>query len=148
MNCCAFTGHRELHDLDFALLDRVIKNLIKNGCKRFLCGMARGFDLAAAESVLSLKKEYPDVSLVACVPCEGQSRYFTAADRERYERIIKNCSEVVCLSDHYHHGCMHMRNRYMVDNCDVVVCYLRKNSGGTYYTVKYAEKKGIKCIQV
>lgn len=134
--------------MDFALLDRVIKNLIKNGCRRFLCGMARGFDLAAAESVLSLKKDYPDVSLVACVPFGEQSRYFSTADKCRYERIISNCAEVICLSDNYFNGCMHVRNRYMVDNCDVVVCYLRKNMGGTYYTVKYAQKKGIKCIKI
>lgn len=147
-NCCAFTGHRVLQDLDFALLDRVIKNLIKNGYNRFMCGMARGFDMAAAESVIALKSEFHDVSLVACIPCEGQERYFPAADRARYKRILENCSEVIYLSDYYYSGCMHVRDRFMVDNCNAVVCYLRKKTGGTYYTVKYAEKKGVKCIQV
>lgn len=148
MSTCAFTGHRDLEDLDIALLDRVILHLVKNGCKKFLCGMARGFDLTAAESVMALKKDYPDIELVACVPCDGQERYFSSGDKARYERIIKNCSRVVNLSESYYHGCMHARNRYMVDNSDVVVCYLRKKTGGTYYTVKYAEKKGVKCIQV
>ena len=134
--------------MDFALLDRVVKNLIKNGCRRFLCGMARGFDLAAAESVIALKTRYPEVSLVACIPFEGQESCLSAADRTRYKRILEHCSEVICLSEKYYSGCLHSRDRFMVDNCDTVVCYLRKKTGGTYYTVKYAQKKGVKCINV
>lgn len=148
MSSCTFTGHRELKDLDFALLDRVILHLVKNGVTRFLCGMAQGFDLIAAESVIALKSDYPDVELVACVPCEGQSRYFSAADKARYDRVIKNCSEVIVLSEEYYQGCMHFRDRFMVDNCDLVVCYLRKKSGGTYYTVKYARSQGKKIIEL
>ncbi len=142
---CAFTGHRVLKDLDYALLDRVIVNLIKNGCTRFYCGMARGFDLAAAESLLMLKREY-NAELVACIPCERQSDGYSRADKARYDRIIENCSEVICLSEDYYVGCMHVRDRFMVDNSDAVICYLRKKSGGTYYTVRYAEKAGKKII--
>lgn len=55
---CAFTGHRyELKDFDAELLERVIKNLIISGVVIFYCGMAVGFDLAAAECVISLKKK-------------------------------------------------------------------------------------------
>lgn len=137
-----------LTDLDVALLDRVIKNLIKNGVTKFLCGMAQGFDLTAAESVLALKVEYPSVELVACIPCEGQSRYFSTADKARYERVLANCSQVIVLAESYYPGCMHVRDRYMVDNCDVVVSYLRKKTGGTYYTVKYARSQGKKVIEL
>lgn len=145
---CCFTGHRELKDLDFSLLDRVIKNLIKGGCKRFLCGMAQGFDLAAAESVLALKRRFKEVELVACVPCVGQSEYYPAADRARYDRIKGECDEVIYLAAGYFNGCMQIRDRFMVDNSDTVICYMRQNSGGTYYTYKYAEKAGKKIIEV
>ena len=110
--------------------------------------MAQGFDLAAAESVIALKSEFPDVELIACVPCEGQSRYFSATDKLRYDRVLKNCSDVFVLSSEYYQGCMHMRDRFMVDNCDLVVCYLRKRSGGTYYTVKYAKSCDKKIIEL
>ena len=145
---CAFTGHRVMKDLDINLLDRVIENLIKGGCKRFLCGMARGFDLTAAESVLQLKKTYPDIELIACVPCEGQSDDYTSSDKARYLRILENCKEVIVLSDEYYKGCMMVRNRFMVDNCDVVISYLRRKFGGTYYTIKYAESSEKKVISL
>jgi predicted Rossmann fold nucleotide-binding protein DprA/Smf involved in DNA uptake len=35
---------------------------------------------------------------------------------------------------------MFARDRYIVDKSDVLLCYLRKKSGGTYYTYKYAEE--------
>lgn len=147
MTVCTFTGHRQLRDLDYALMDRVILNLVKNGCTRFYCGMAQGFDLAAAESVLGIGKDYP-AELVACIPCESQKDTFSAADRARYERILKSCSEVIVLSDFYYKGCMQARDRFMVDNSDVVLCYLRQKSGGTYYTVNYARKLGKKVIEI
>lgn len=145
---CAFTGHRELDNLDFCLLDRVILNLIKNGVTRFLCGMARGFDLSAAESVVALQKKYPNVELVACVPCQDQSHGFSRSDKDRYDRILAHCAEVIVLSGGYYNGCMHVRDRFMVDNAEIVLSYLRRKSGGTYYTVKYANRLSRKVIEL
>ena len=145
----AFSGHRVLtgYDFDPALMDRVILNLIKTGTENFLCGMALGFDMAAAESVLELKKKYK-VKLTAVLPCADQSQNFSEANKIRYQRILKRCDEVITLSEEYFSGCMHARDRYLVDNGDAVVCFLRKNSGGTYYTVNYAKKLNIPLIEI
>ena len=145
---CAFTGHRELDSrFDSKLLDRVVLNLIKSGARNFYCGMAIGFDMEAGEVVLKYKDSY-NLRLCACIPCEGQSRYYSLKDRERYEKILRNCDEKIVFSEEYNDGCMQERDRFLVDNCDVIVCYLRKNSGGTYYTVNYAKKSGKKIIEL
>ncbi|MDE7264663.1 MAG: SLOG family protein [Clostridia bacterium] len=146
---CAFSGHRNLkgYDFDSALMDRVILNLIKNGTENFLCGMALGFDMAAAESVIEFKKKY-NIKLTAVLPCEDQSESFSQANKIRYERILRCCDEVITLSKEYYKGCMHARDRYMVENCQALVCFLRKNSGGTYYTVNYAKKLNIPLIEL
>lgn len=145
---CCFTGHRKCDGLDYNLMDRVIANLYKSGCRRFLCGMAQGFDLAAAESVLELKKKRPDTELICCLPCEKQSAYYSAADKRRYARILENCTQSVCLAESYFDGCMQVRDRFMVDNSDTVVCFMRHKTGGTYYTCTYAEKCGKKVIEL
>ena len=145
---CAFSGHRyELEDFDAELLERVIKNLIMTGADVFYCGMAKGFDLCAAESVLALKKSFP-VKLIACIPCGGQQDGYSKHDKIRYNRILENCDEQILLSNRYYNGCMQSRDRFMVDNSDVLVCYLRKDDGGTFYTVNYARKKGVKIIEI
>jgi len=145
---CAFSGHRrELEEFDAELLERVIKNLILSGVDEFYCGMAMGFDLVAAESVLALKRKYP-VKLVACIPCEGQSDAYSEHDKIRYNRILNGCDEQIFINTRYFNGCMQARDRFMVDNSSVLVCFLRKDDGGTYYTVSYAKKKSLKIIEI
>ena len=146
---CAFSGHRNLNGTDFdaSLLDRVILGLIKTGTKRFFCGMALGFDLQAAHSVLLYKEKY-DIELIACLPCANQSDTFPPSSKRIYENIIEKCDEKIVLSTEYYSGCMHYRDRYMVDECDTLVCFLRKHAGGTFYTVNYARKLGKKIIEL
>lgn len=136
---CAFTGHRQLGgDFDIAELKKILTGFIAEGYSTFLSGMAVGFDMLAAETVLQLKEQYPFLKLIACVPCAEQSRYFSAAEKSRYEGILKKCDEVKILNTSYYKGCMQMRDRYMVDNSSLIIAYKRKNEGGTYYTLKYA----------
>lgn len=146
---CAFTGHRNLKNTDFdnALLDRVVADLVKCGTRNFLCGMAWGFDLQAAQSVIALKNKF-DIKLTACIPCANQTDNFSLGAKNLYNRVLEGCDEIITLSEYYYPGCMHGRDRYMVDNCDVLVCFLRRNSGGTFYTVGYAEKINKKIIRL
>ena len=149
MKICAFTGHRHLsgYDFDELLLQRVVSNLVKTGVKRFLCGMAIGFDLKAAQTVLVLKEKY-DIELVACLPCPNQAEMYSAKNKLLYGAILERCDEVVVVEKEYTRGCMLNRDRYLVDNSDLIVCFLRKRSGGTYYTVNYAKKKNKKIIEI
>ena len=149
MKVCAFTGHRALANTDFdeLLLERVVTNLVKNGVKKFLCGMAVGFDLKAAQIVSVLKKSF-DIQLIACLPCANQSERYSAKNKMLYNALLENCDEIVILESEYTSGCMHRRDRYLVDNCDVLVSFLRKSGGGTYYTVNYAKTAGKKIIEL
>ena len=136
---CAFTGHRQVEDnFDVARFEQVLSAYIEEGYTTFLCGMAIGFDTIAAELVLKLKNVYPEIKLIACIPCEGQSKYFSPAEKVRYKNVLNSCDEVKILSDRYYKGCMQARDRYMVDNCHLLIAYKRVNSGGTYYTLNYA----------
>lgn len=143
---CVFTGHREL-DKEFspALLKNTIKGLIERGVDVFYNGMAIGFDLLAAEQVLALRKKFPNVKLIACVPYYGQETYFSAADKRRYVKILKKADEIVLLSEKYYRGCLHQRDRYMVDNADVMVAYCKKTEGGAAYTLSYFKKQKSNC---
>ena len=146
---CTFTGHRELYeDFDEKLMERVVNDLVKSGTEVFYTGMAMGFDLIAAECVLRLKKKCKNLKLIACIPYRGQSENFTPSYKSRYKKVLKKCDESICLHEEYCDGCFFERNRYMVDNSDVLVAYLRKKRGGTYYTVNYANNKNKKVIKI
>ena len=142
---CAFTGHRDIEeDISAALLIDTVREIAESGYNTFLCGMARGFDLLAAEAVIELKKQGFDIRLIACVPCPDQQKYFGKSDSERYSAALSECDEVKVLSGKYYKGCMQARDRFMVDNCSLLVAYRRRNEGGTHYTLTYAVKSNKK----
>lgn len=145
---CSFTGHRELGlDFDEKKVEEIIRNLLNDGCEKFYCGMAYGFDLVCCSILVNLKKEY-SFKIIACVPYKRQAVNFSDEDKKLYKEMLENCDEVNILHETYVKGCMFERDRYMVDRSDVVINYLRKKSGGTFYTVQYALKKGIALIDV
>ena len=148
---CSFTGHRELPLFTLSLkrkLNKTLRGLYERGFRVFICGGALGFDTLAARSVLALRKDKKDVKLHLYIPCADQAKSWQQADMEEYERIKNLADEVFILSERYTRGCMHNRNRAMVDASGVCIAYLNKPSGGTAYTVDYAAKKGLEIINL
>ena len=149
---CAFSGHRQIYRIHSESLpkklDDVIDALIGAGITHFLSGGAYGFDLLAARCVLKKRVHNPDIKLSMYLPCRGQSSGWSAKARREYESILASADEVFFTSEKYDAFCMHARNRALVDNSDILVCYLMRDSGGTAYTKNYAEEKGKKIINL
>lgn len=143
---CCLTGHRELaQGFDKNALYDKLSELIDGGCLTFLCGMARGFDLEALECLAALRQR-KKIFVEACLPYAGHERSFPAEEKERYFSLLEWCDVKTTLFQGYTKGCFLARDRYMVDCADVVLAYMVKRTGGTAYTVSYAEKKGIPVI--
>ena len=144
---CCFTGHRVLPSGEKEtirnLLETAIEKAIQDGYRFFGAGGALGFDTLAAQTVLTLKQQYPHIRLILVLPCINQANGWKQADIDEYERIKSLADKVVYTSTEYTYGCMHKRNRHLVDNSSLCICYLTKVSGGTAYTVRYAESKKI-----
>lgn len=142
IKACAFTGHRELGaDFSKSRMKKQIQLLIQRGVEVFYDGMAQGFDLLAAEALLALKKKYPQVKLIACIPFYGQEKNYSEKDKSRYAKVLKKADEQVLLSERYYNGCFLTRDRYMADRADVLLAYYTKNTGGTAYTVSYFARR-------
>ena len=154
MTCC-FTGHRDLpaHDSEaynalLASLEAAIEDAIRMGCRRFIVGGAKGFDLLAGEWILARKKVDPSVTLSVYVPYRGQANAFSPADMLRYQRLKNDADEVLCLSETYHHGCMRDRNARMVNDSGVCIAYVRRSRSGSAQTLKMAEAKGLTILRI
>lgn len=149
---CCFTGHREIPKQDRKRiaenLEKTVTELIDKGYLYFGAGGAYGFDALAAQTVLKLKKRYPNIKLILVLPCRTQTRRWDARDVEEYERIKAQADKVVYTSQEYTRDCFHKRNRHLVDHSSVCVCYLTKTTGGTDYTVSYARLKGLDVLNV
>ncbi len=147
-----FSGHRKLPakqqaELVLRIKSAVIK-LIDNGYRYFIAGGALGFDTLAAQTVLDLKDDYPDIRLILALPCQSQTARWKPDNIEEYEIIKKAADKVVYTSKEYTQYCMYKRNRYMVDNSSACICYLTEEGGGTAYTVRYANKNGLLVVNL
>ena len=153
-----FTGHRpsslpwgynencELCTIFKQKLEHVVESLINAGLNSFISGLALGFDTISAETVLKLKDKYPQINLVLAIPCKNQSTIWKEEAKERYENIVMRATHKVFVSEFYSPSCFIKRNRYMVDNSDLIVACYDHYSKGTNSTIEYALKKSKKIL--
>ena len=162
LKSCCFTGYRpskmpfalnsgtaEYTNFENKLIDAVF-SLPDEGCYTFYSGMAMGFDIIAAETVLLLKKavKNTEIKLICAVPFPEQAEKFSPEWRERYNSILAQADEVITLSQSYHRGCFQKRNEFMVDNSDIVITWFDGQSGGTKNTLIYAKKKDKRIVNL
>lgn len=152
MRTCCFTGHRQIPPKGQAeitdRLERVIISLYQQGIRYYEVGGALGFDTLAAQAVTRLWEGYPGMKLILVLPCLEQTRGWSAENMAEYERIKAQANKVIYTSQQYTRGCMFKRNRRLVDDSSICVCYLTRESGGTTYTVNYAKAQGIEVINL
>lgn len=134
----AFTGHRSYRGEADPLLAETVRALYGRGYRDFLSGMAEGFDLAAAEVVLSLREELSDLRLVCVLPYSDHPAHRPSALQSRYQRVLLEADRIVTLSTHYYAACYHHRNDYLVDHASYLVAWYDGSVGGTQYTVRRA----------
>lgn len=143
-----FTGHRHYDGRCDELLQLAVRRLYLRGFRFFWTGMAAGFDLAAAETVVSLRGILPGLRLCCAVPCPGQAARFSAADRSRYGTLLADADEVAVIARRYEAGCYLRRNEFMVDRSALLVAWYDGSKGGTRYTWEYACRRGVERINL
>lgn len=150
----AFTGHRYVSCLVEQTVIEDLRTIIRDlyrhgGIRNFYCGMAIGFDLLAAEAVLELKEQHPDITLYAIVPYRNQSERYYPRAKEKYAKLLSKADDVVILSEEYHSRCYLTRNDYMLKHSRLLIAYYDGVSrGGTSYTVNKARKRSMPTINL
>ena len=144
----SFTGHRNYDSSDDSLLCEEIRRAYDEGFRLFLCGMARGFDLAAGECVTAIRDELPEIKLKCIIPFRGQEQSFSKRDRERHQRLVELADEVIILADGYHSGAYHARNDFLVENASAMIAYYNGTKGGTHYTIHRALRRGLRIVDL
>jgi uncharacterized phage-like protein YoqJ len=156
---CCFTGHRP-QKLSFGYdeenptcillkehLRNEIETKISSGCTSFITGMAMGADIWCAEIVIACRQNFlVPILLTAVIPYPNQPSSFPINYIRRYAEILLKANSVVTIAEKYVPGCMHNRNKYMVDHADCVVAVSSGEPGGTQETIKMAQKKSLDIV--
>lgn len=157
---CCFTGYRpskfpfrldksskDYIDFENALYKEIF-SVYSCGVKTFISGMAMGFDIIAAETVLRLRRAKPEVKLVCAIPFKNQAKDFPNDWKQRYFEILDAADDIIYVSEEYNRGAYFKRNKYMVDNSDIVITWFDGRTGGTANTIDYAIRKGRSVINL
>lgn len=139
---CCVTGHRDIYEANAVLVEEELRKeitlAIESGYTHFISGFARGCDLTFAKLVVEAKKDNPAITLEAAIPYRGRMK----TKDSLFCELIRQCDIVGVHSETYHPGCYMLRNRFMVDNSQVVIAvYDGRKKGGTYATISYALEK-------
>lgn len=147
---CCFTGHRpeKLTRSETEIkkdLEAAILQAIDDGFVTFITGMARGVDIWAGEIVLQLRKQNPNLHLIAASPYEGFESRWSADWQRRYKDIISQADLVRFVCKRYSKSCFQIRNEWMVNRSARVIAVYNGEAGGTRNTIEYAERNKVEC---
>ena len=149
---CCFTGHRhipaEVVPELTAILDRRLAAMCEAGFTEFRTGGAIGFDTLVAQRVIATREVYPGARLHLILPCRDQSERWSKKERKTYDHLLSLADQVTYVQDSYSPGCMHVRNRALVEGSDLCLAYLTSSRGGTAYTCTYALKQHVRMINL
>ena len=142
---CGFCGHRLVtHDISEQVRDIII-NLIENeGINTFYSGSMGEFDNLCEKTIRDLKKIYNNIKLCRIMPYHMLS---VNNNPEYYYRLFDEIIVPDFENTHYKKA-ITMRNRWIADCSDFLICYTRYESGGAYNTRRYAEKTNTHVIDI
>ena len=141
MKTCCVTGRREIpaNRIEYVKheLDREVLQAVEDGYTHFISGFAEGTDLLFASIVADHKEENQALTLEAALPYRSRIK----TKNELFQQLIPKCNMVGIHSESYNKGCFMKRNIFMVSRSQrVIAVYDRREEGGTYATICYAQK--------
>lgn len=145
---CSFTGHRALPQEKMTEIREAVRaqaeRLILEGVRCFRVGGAVGFDTLAVEVLFELRERHPEMRVELFYPFDGFCSSWGEEQIEAYMRLWPCYDRRICVCKASVRPAYAYlkRDRALVDGADYLIAYCTKRSGGTAYTVRYAEKCG------
>jgi uncharacterized phage-like protein YoqJ len=138
MTIYAMTGHRHVNPARFAI--RLEAKLTELQPTAFIQGMAEGADLLAGKIAIDM-----GIPVISAMPWPTHYKSVDADWLDLYRWVRDHSVEVYPVTevdDYPGPWVYHKRNYWMVDEADKVLAWWDgREGGGTYQTVKYANKK-------
>ncbi len=109
----------------------------------FYIGRNGDFDMLAATVVKETQKAMgnENSAMILVLP-------YNEKNMEHYEKYYDSIIIPECVEGIHPKGAITKRNRWMIGECDLLICYIERESGGAYTAFKYAKKLGKKIINL
>lgn len=143
MSTCTFCGHHDTPDSIRPMLVAAIEKLIvENNVDTFYVGTHGNFDKMALSVLREIRKKYPQVNYyvaLAYLP-EKKEEYPLYADNET---VLPEGIE-----NHPRRFAISYRNKWMVEQSQYLIAYVKNSFGGASKTLEYAIKRHLNIIEI
>ena len=143
MAVCTFFGHRDTPKKIEPILKSTLIDLIENKkVDLFYIGNQGNFDYMVRKKLKELKHIYKNISYIivlAYMPTENNK----INNEDNYETLFP-----LGLENTPPKFAINKRNKWMIDNSDYVITYVKYAVGGAALFKSLAEKKGKKVINI
>ena len=140
---CSFFGHRNAPQSLCHTIRENIENLIlQRNVDCFMVGNQGDFDYMVLKALRQLKQEYPHIYynvVLAYLPTQKQE--YEAYDP--LETFLPEGIETVPRR-----FAISWRNRWMVKESEIIICYIDHTWGGAVQYIKYAQNQGKEIINL
>ncbi|MBR2323022.1 MAG: hypothetical protein IKA54_05465 [Clostridia bacterium] len=140
-----FCGHSlcSLNGDEMSLLEKQLIDIIENepNCNFYLGGYGN-FDKICFDLLSKLKSKYTNIKRVFITP------YLYNYDKLKSLSKIYDETMYPPIETAPPKFAIDRRNRWMIENSDMLICYITHTFGGAYKTYKYALNKNIKIINI
>lgn len=133
--CCGF-GHRQVFENISESLYNAVLEAAAQGCVIFYTGAMGEFDSLFASAVRKAKRNYPNIKLICVKP------YMTKEINESGDYLYSLYDDIIIpteLADIHPKSAIPKRNRLLVDWSNIVIGYIKRQYGGAYTAIKYAQ---------
>ena len=129
-------GHRRVDEVKIEeLLTHTIKELLSSRQYiTFFLGRNGEFDELAARVIKRMQREREDnnFEMVLVLP-------YKVKNIEYYANYYESVIIPDCVYGAHPKSAINIRNRWMIDNTDLIIAYVEHNNGGAYEALKYAK---------
>jgi len=156
--CCAILGQPPMRfpwgfdeedsgcqNLKLALAQKIME-LRQQGVTRFAVVADCGVGLYAGECVNALRAHDPDLMLFVVTPYEEQATKWTPDLRNRYFKLLEDCTLMELASHHWTPGCEYDAHRRIIEYADMALAaYDPSTARGDALdrAMEYAKERGL-----
>lgn len=154
MKIC-FIGHRKIgFGLIKERLTKAIENEIKNGGNFFTMGTHGEFDEMALDCLRDIRKKHPNIIIEVVLTSLHKAQKKLLDDyqfgKDYYLQYMDVQTTTYEIEDEYFKRQIIVSNKKMIDECDVLICYvnIKTNPSGAKLVMNYAKRKGLRIINL
>lgn len=135
-----FSAHYELEEKLYPILKRII---YEQEYVEFYIGRNGEFDVFTASIIKRAQRMFGcgNSCIILVLP-------YPERNVEYYAGYYDDVVIPECLSGTHPKGAITKRNRWMIEQSDLLLCYVERRKGGAYEALRYAEKLGKSVINI